>query len=112
MSESNNLKISLQYHEIRELLISVYKSGVGSYEDLADIVVDNKLDEIISGKYITSLNSITFELSNKEPQKVDPLENSVSIVNTNFSTSTSFTYTNDTIINSEVANLPLSFTSY
>jgi hypothetical protein len=65
------VSINLNYSELRKFLVELYKEAINSYADLAESVVDEKIQNLIQKKHIGDASSVQFNLVDDVAEKAN-----------------------------------------
>lgn len=66
---TETIGIDIHYSELRNFLVDLYKEAVNSYVDLAESIVDQKMQLLIQKKHISNANSVQFNITDDNIDK-------------------------------------------
>jgi hypothetical protein len=95
---NNTLQIKISYDELRVILIDVYKQAVGSYEDLAEVKINEILNDVVSKKYMSKIDCVNFEINKEKKENTNTPESFSSAIFSSTPNYTAYTYSGETTI--------------
>jgi hypothetical protein len=66
---AENIGINIHYSELRKFLIDIYKEAINSYADLAESIVDQKIQLLIEKKHLSNASSVKFSVLDDNGEK-------------------------------------------